>query len=129
LRRESEDQWGIASSLVHLGIVTRCAGDLDTAQTLLMEALHVAREAWVLPVVLEGFVELAAVLAAKGQSIQAGEMLATVLHDSAASHQIRERSEELLVELEHDLSDFDRIELHERAASTTVDMLAKSLLS
>jgi tetratricopeptide (TPR) repeat protein len=129
LRRESEDQWGIASSLVHLGIVTRSAGDLDTAQTLLMEALRVAREAWVLPVVLEGFVELAAVLAAKGQTIQAGEMLATVLHDSAASHQIRERSEELLEELEHDMADIDRIELHERAASTTVDMLAKSVLS
>jgi len=128
LRRTSEDQWGIASSLAHLGDTLRAAGDLDGAEVMLLEALRVAREAWVLPVVLEVLVELAALKAERGEPFEAGEILATVVNDPAASRQIRERSEALLGNLEEHLPEYRRMDLHEHAASTTVDMLARAFL-
>jgi predicted ATPase/DNA-binding SARP family transcriptional activator len=129
LRTESEDEWGVAASLLNLGLVERRDGNLDEAESLLIEALRSARQAWVLPVVLEVLVELAAVQIDRGATQRPAEILAAVAQETAAGWQIRQRAERLVAELERVLPEFDRIDLHERAATVTVDRLAGSFLS
>lgn len=128
LRRDSEDEWGVAASLLNLGLVERRAGNLDDAEVLLIDALRAAHQAWVLPVVLEVLVELAALQIDRGETLRPAEVLAAVSHESAAGWHIRQRAERLVVELERSLPEFDRIDLHERAATLTVDRLAASFL-
>ncbi|HVL24359.1 MAG TPA: hypothetical protein VM450_09740, partial [Thermomicrobiales bacterium] len=79
--------------------------------------------------VLEVLVDLAALLAERGEIYEAGGILATVVNDPAASRLIRQRSENLLDDLEQRLPGNRRLDLHEHAADTTVDMLAKAFLA
>ena len=127
LRRASEDQWGEAASLLNLGIVARRAGRLEEAETLLLESLRHASEAWVLPVVLETLVELAEVLIFQGDAGRAAEVLLTVSRDPAAGWQIRERAGRIASSLEERLPDAMRTELRERAATMTVDSVLTTL--
>jgi tetratricopeptide (TPR) repeat protein len=60
LRSESNDTWGVATSLVQIGVVSRAMGADDAARRELTRALRIAWESSIVPVVLEALVELAA---------------------------------------------------------------------
>ena len=79
LRRASEDRWGIASTLIALATVSRLLGDHREFQRATIAALDEAENATIVPLVLDAVVEVATLLADRGQSEASDRLLVVVI--------------------------------------------------
>jgi predicted ATPase/transcriptional regulator with XRE-family HTH domain len=96
--------WDIVLSLVYLGEIKAAAGDFVEARRIFLKALPMALEVQALPLALEALVGLAYLAAQAGQAEQALERSICVLCHPAATQAVKERAEQLVVELEAQLS-------------------------
>jgi predicted ATPase/DNA-binding SARP family transcriptional activator len=96
IRQEIRHVWGIAETLIELGIVARESGDSALAVAHLRDGLRIAEEIHALPAILRALVEIAEVLASAGDTQRADHLLIDILRHPGADSQIRSRARELL---------------------------------
>ena len=128
LREYSHDRWGIAASMVQLGTVLREIGASRQANDVVLKALRIAWDSSVTPVVLDAFVELAALHLNAGDTAKAAEVLAAIVDHPATPGQLQERIAVLMREAGMERPDPAIAEGRDRWAVRTVDDLARSLV-
>jgi tetratricopeptide (TPR) repeat protein len=102
---EIGDRWGIAYSLNNLGFAFCGVEEYQEARKCFHEALKRAIDEQVAPAILYALVGMAALLTNEGKKKQALELITHVLHHPATSHfETKNRAEQLLAELESQLS-------------------------
>jgi predicted ATPase len=127
--REIGDQGSLAQTLNHLGQTLLIDQDWAGARGCFLEALAVAKEAQIAPVLLEALVGIAALRTAQGDKESALELVLHALQNPACSHEARDRAEQLRTELAVQLPGEQIGLIHTRAQAKTLDTLAQELLA
>ncbi len=99
LRREMGDRPGIVIALNNLGRVAREQGAEETASSHLDAALTLALEIPALPLALDALVEIARLLAGRGETAQALELAHFIAHHPATDSFSRREMKELAAQL------------------------------
>jgi predicted ATPase/DNA-binding SARP family transcriptional activator len=129
LRAESDDRWGLASSLVQMGVVSRAMGDSAAARRELVRALRIAWESSIVPVVLEALVELLS-LERDGASLEHPDTaLAALAAHPALPDRLRPRLESLMDAAGIEPAGPDPDATANRWAMRAVDELARQALA
>jgi predicted ATPase/DNA-binding XRE family transcriptional regulator len=125
--REIGDQGSLAQTLNQLGHTLLVREEREGARRCFLEALAVAKEAQIAPVMLEALLGVASLRRAQGDTESALELVLHVLQNPACSQDTRDRAEQLRTELVAQLpaEHIDAIQ----AQGTTLDELAQDLLA
>ncbi len=97
-------RWDIVRSLVYLGEATTAAGDPFEARRIFLQALQMALEVQAIPLALDALVGLAYLATQAGQAEQAVELSICVLCHPASTQEAKDRAEQLIAELETQLT-------------------------
>ncbi len=97
-------RWDIVLSLVYLGEIKAAAGDFLEARRIFLETLPMALKFQAIPLALDVLVGLAYLAAQAGQAEQAVELSMCVLCHPASTQEAKERAEQLIAELEPQLT-------------------------
>lgn len=124
LRRELDDSWGVASSLIQLSITFRLRRMLPKAMGYLLEAVRVANDAQVLPIVLEALVEVATVLMAQGDRRTAISILVAARDHASATNEVREKTTRML----SNLSAEDQLDLEAASQYQSIEQIIRGLV-
>ncbi len=104
LFREMGDRWAMSQALLALGEAAFTLGAREEARQVFLEALQTAIQIQGVPFALEALLDLAAIAAQSHNPESALEMTLYVLRDSACPQGVRERAEQLRIELEAQLT-------------------------
>jgi hypothetical protein len=129
LRTESADDWGVAASLIQLGIVAGSMRTDDTARQHLRRALRIAWENSVVPVVLEALIELTALATRDSDSEGADSALAAIAAHPALPGQLRPRLASLMMDAGIEPAWPDPTADDDRWAVREVDAMARAAIS
>jgi hypothetical protein len=99
------------------------------ARRCFLEALEVAKEAQIAPVMLDALLGVAALRTREGDLASALEIVLHVLQNPACSQDTRDRAEQLRVELVAQLPAEHSDAIQARAQGKTLDSLAHNLLA
>ncbi len=129
LRSESNDTWGVATSLVQIGAVTAAMGQGDAARRELTRALRIAWESSIVPVVLEALVELTA-LGVDGGEVETAELDLSALaaHPALPDH-LRPRLEAVMAAAGIESAWSDPDIASNQWATQAVDRLARQAMA
>lgn len=120
---------GTAHALKGLGNIDRDLGDTASARQKYQQALEVTLSARALPVLLDIMVEVAIMLAGKGETQEAAELTALILKHPAKREQTRHEAEALLAELSAELPERIMAEVRARADEKELEVVAATLLA
>jgi predicted ATPase/DNA-binding XRE family transcriptional regulator len=126
--REIGDQGSLAQTLNQLGMTLLVCEEREEARRCFLEALGVAKEAQIAPVMLEALLGVAALRTRAGDMGSALELVLQVLQNPACSQETRERAEQLRAELVAQLPDEHNDTIEARVQGKTLDGLAQNLL-
>jgi DNA-binding SARP family transcriptional activator len=101
IARKVDDQWAIIACLKGLGEAAGNVDDAATARVYLAEALGIAREKPLVPVMLEALTHVARFYARAGEVNRAIPLLALVCRHPVAESAVRVRAARTLAELGH----------------------------
>jgi tetratricopeptide (TPR) repeat protein len=118
--------WDIARSFIGLGEAARLQGHLKKARVLYKGALRLALELNSLPLIGEALLGLAALDASAGRWTDAWRGAHAVSNNPAVVHEIRERAQQLLQEVEQKVTGAQSQEWKDDASFKTLDGLAKA---
>jgi predicted ATPase/DNA-binding XRE family transcriptional regulator len=127
--REIGDQGSLAQTLNQLGMTLLVREDRPEARRCFLEALEVAKEAQIAPVMLDALLGVAALRVAEGDNESALELMLHILQNPASTHDTRDHAEQLRAELVGQLRAEHIDVIQARAAGKTLDTLAQSLLA
>ena len=128
LREYSLDRWGIAASMVQLATELRETGAPAEARETVMEALRIAWDSSVTPVVLDALVELAALQLEAGEIEDAAELLAAIADHPSTPSQVQQRVDALARGAGITPPERRLINASERWVCRAVDDLARALV-
>jgi hypothetical protein len=103
--------------------------DRAGARRCFVEALEVAKEAQIAPVMLDALLGIAALRGGKGDMGSALELVLHVLQNAACSQDTRDRAEKLRTELVAQVPGEQIGLIQTRAQAKTLDTLAQELLA
>ena len=126
--REIGEQGGLAQTLNRYGQSLIGQADGQMARRCFLEALAVARNAEIRPIVLDALLGIAAVQAEQGNVEAALEMVVHVLQDPAHTQGVHNQAERLRANLETNLTAEQIDRIRARAQDKTQDALVRELL-
>jgi predicted ATPase/DNA-binding SARP family transcriptional activator len=139
LAKELGNRREIAVSLNYLGYVTCALAEYGASKKHFLDALHVAIQAQLTPVALDALVGLAillthqpAVEAASNRvntKQRAAEILALVISNSASSHEVKEKAQRLLAEIEAELPLLQLAVAQERGQAANLEEVVAEILA
>jgi predicted ATPase/transcriptional regulator with XRE-family HTH domain len=127
--REIDDRGNLAQTLNRLGQSLFEQADWDTSRRCFAEALAVARDAQIAPVVLDALLGMAALRAQEGAPAAALELVLHILLAPASSHTTHARAGQLRAELTAQLADDQIAAIEARVRNTMLDRLTQDLLA
>lgn len=119
--------WDIARSLTYLGDATARSGDLTEASEIYRQALHAAREAGSIPLVLDALVGLAELETHTGKAQQALEVSSFVLNHTASPQETKERANQIILQTAKQLDNEQILFIQERVSHQTLETIVSSL--
>jgi predicted ATPase len=129
LRQVNNDQWGVATGIIHLAAVARARGETQQAYRHLLEAIRRAMKVRAVPVVLDALVELALLLADEGIIERAEEILQLCLHHPGLAKPAQAKAEQQLATLRGVANPLPTAQLPEDEAARELDTLLARLLN
>jgi len=126
--REIGEQGGLAQTLNRYGQSLIAQADGPMARRCFLEALTVARHAQITPLVLDALLGIAALQTEEGNLESALELVLHVLQEPAHTQGVHQRTEQLRMDLEADLTAQQLDLIRARAQDKTLDALAQELL-
>lgn len=120
--------WDIARSLIYLGDAVFMAGDLKEAEKNYLDALRLAVEVKSIPVTLDAVIGLARVHLFNGEAERVFELAWYVLGHTAATHDTREISHQLILEAEKQLVDHRMVAIKERTLDQSLETIVEICL-
>ena len=126
--REIGDQGSLAQTLNQLGMTLLVREDGPGARRCFLEALEVAKEAQIAPVMLDALLGVAALRRGKGATGSALELVLHILQNPACTRETRDRAEQLRAELVAQLPAEQIDAIQARAQGKTLDTLVQNLL-
>jgi predicted ATPase/DNA-binding XRE family transcriptional regulator len=127
--REIGDEGSLAQTLNQLGHTLLVREEREGARRCFLEALELAKEAQIAPVMLEALLGVGELRAAEGDNEFAVELVLHVLHNPACTQDTRDRAEQLHADLMAQLPAERGDAIQARAQGKTLDELAQDLLS
>jgi tetratricopeptide (TPR) repeat protein len=127
--REIGDEGSLAQTLNQLGMTLLVREDRAGARRCFLEALEVAKEAQIAPVMLDALLGVAALRRAEGDMGSALELVLHVLQNPACTQDTRERAEQLRAELVAELPAEQIAAIDAQAQGKTLDEVAQDLLA
>ena len=120
--------WDIAISSTYLADAVLRAGDFPEARRIYLEALHIAREANAVPLMLDALAGYANLQMLTGDPACAFEIAEHILGHPAGSREAKETADRLIVESQERFDDLQRESIKTKVASKPVDVLIGELL-
>jgi predicted ATPase/DNA-binding XRE family transcriptional regulator len=127
--REIGDQGSLAQTLNQLGQTLLVQAEQLGARRCFFEALRVAWDAQIAPVMLDALLGVAALHAAEGNRAAALELALHIHQNPACAQDTRDRAEQLRAELVMQLPAEHAEAIQMRAPATTLDALVQTLLT
>jgi tetratricopeptide (TPR) repeat protein len=127
--REIGDQGSLAQTLNQLGQTLLVREEREEARRCFLEALEVAKEAQIAPVMLDALLGIAALRSSQGDNETALELVLHVLQNTACSQDTRDRAEQLRTELAAQLPGEQISPIQARAQAKRLDTIAQELLA
>jgi tetratricopeptide (TPR) repeat protein len=127
--REIGDQGSLAQTLNQLGYTLLIRAVQAGAQRCFLEALEVAKEAQIAPVMLDALLGIAALRTAEGDNVSALELVLHVLQHPACTQDARDRAKQLHADLIAQLPAECGDAIQRQAQAKTLDTLAQELLA
>jgi predicted ATPase/DNA-binding XRE family transcriptional regulator len=127
--REIGDEGSLAQTLNQLGQTLLIQADRAGARRCFLEALGVAKEAQIAPVMLDALLGIAALRKGEGDTESALELVLHVLQNPACSQETRDRAQQLRTELVAQVPGEQTALIQTRAQAKTLDTLAQDLLA
>jgi len=126
---EIGDQGSLAQTLNQLGMTLLVREDQRGARRCFIEALEVAKEAQIAPVMLDALLGVAVLRTGEGDMGSALELVLHILQNPACTHDTRDRAEQLRAELVAQLLAEHIDAIQARAQGKTLDTLAQDLMA
>jgi tetratricopeptide (TPR) repeat protein len=127
--REIGDQGSLAQTLNQLGMTLLVGADRPGAHRCFLEALEVAKEAQITPVMLDSLFGIAALRRDEGDTRSALELVLHILQNPACMQETRGRAVQVRAELEAQLPAEQIDAIQSRSQDKTLDILAQALLA
>ena len=129
LRREIGDRLGVVIALNSLGSVALATGAHQEAKRHLKEALSLALKIQSFPMALDALMELAHLLAEKGEREKGLELAALVSHHPATEDHTREKAQEITARLAADLPPSIAAAARRRGREIEIERAAEEVLA
>ncbi len=126
--RDIDDHWGLTTTLNQLGQTCAALGEYETARQHLTEAIQLAHQSGLTPIVLDAVVNLAELhLKTRAAAGQAVELLALALNHPASEQPTKDRAARLLAEFEPELPTVAAAKA--RVQTITLESIVEGILS